>query len=97
LEEHKKDQSVSESDVIKSFEIYFQECQPGGCRFDNYLIAFAGKDLMQAIDQWLSDNGFIGAWAFREKLLVGISKTQEDIAEWLPEWKLLRESITTLP
>lgn len=34
-----------------------------------------------------------GAINFRERVLVGIEESSEDIGTWLPEWQALRELI----
>jgi hypothetical protein len=37
--------------------------------------------------------GFRNAKAFREKVLLGIESTNEDIATWSPEWSALRNAV----
>jgi len=34
-----------------------------------------------------------GAIKFRERVLVGLEESSEDIGTWLPEWQALRELI----
>ncbi|MBW1700471.1 MAG: hypothetical protein JRK26_27275 [Deltaproteobacteria bacterium] len=68
------------------------EFQPDGGRFQHFLSAFAGKDLLWAMNEPLRDMGFIGAGAFREKILIGISRTDTNVWEWLPEWRALRKA-----
>jgi hypothetical protein len=46
-----------------------------------------------AMNDWLAANGFIGALAFREKIVSGIQQSTEDISTWLPEWGKLRTVI----
>jgi hypothetical protein len=46
-----------------------------------------------AMNDWLAANGFIGALAFREKIVSGIQRSTEDISTWLPEWGILRTLI----
>lgn len=45
------------------------------------------------MDTWLKNNSLIGGWAFREKILSAIQRSQEDISTWLPEWAELRKAI----
>ncbi len=54
---------------------------------------FAGKDLLWAMDGSLRNNGFGSAGAFREKILVGISKADAEVWKWLPEWEELRRAV----
>ncbi len=96
IEQHQESQLVSLEEVNNSFEILLPECANGGIRNQHYLHAFAGKDLFWSMNQWFIDNGFNGAWVFREKVLSGIQKTTEDISTWLPEWGKLRETISSI-
>ncbi len=89
-------QCISREQLAVSFDAYLMECRQSGCRYQHYLHAFAGKDLFWAMDSWLRANNFIGANAFREKILCGISKTAEDIAPWLQEWENLRDTISRI-
>lgn len=93
---HQETQLVSPEAVTSSFKDLLPECTEGGMRNRYYLQAFAGKDLLWGMDRWFDANGFRGAWAFREKVLLGIRKTTDDIADWLPEWTKLRESVDRL-
>jgi hypothetical protein len=44
-------------------------------------------------DDVLKDLGFFSAGAFREKILLGIENSQEEIGTWLPEWYALQQVI----
>ncbi len=90
---HQTGQSVQEGDVLNAFQTYLPECQPGGSRYQHYLSGFSGKDLFFAMDEWFKDNGFAHANLFREKVLVGIESTTDDVADWVPEWGALRQTI----
>lgn len=79
--------------AISRFSAYTQEFQSGAVRRNYFLHAFAGKDLLWAMNERLQQWGFAGAWAFREMALKGLSRTNDDIADWLPEWKALLEEI----
>jgi hypothetical protein len=54
-----------------------------------------GKDLLWAMDEQLKNLGFFGAGAFREKILLGIEKSQENVGTWLPEWQALQRAIVS--
>ncbi|MCP4690213.1 MAG: hypothetical protein GY859_19325 [Desulfobacterales bacterium] len=45
------------------------------------------------MNETIQSLGFPGAWAFREKVLIGISQSSDDIGGWLPEWKALQEIV----
>jgi len=89
---HQDSQLVTVEQAIKKFEEMLPEFQPDGGRFQHFLSAFAGKDLLWAMNEPLRDMGFIGAGAFREKILIGISRTDTNVWEWLPEWRALRKA-----
>ncbi|MBF0235902.1 MAG: hypothetical protein HQK65_23145 [Desulfamplus sp.] len=96
IDQHQENQLVPLEDVTSSFEALLLECVNGGIRNQHYLHAFAGKDLFWSMNQWFIDNGFKGAWVFREKVLSGIQKTTDDISTWLPEWDELRDAINSI-
>ena len=81
--------------AIGRFSAYTQEFQSGADRRNYFLYAFAGKDLLWAMNERLQQWGFAGAWAFRERVLKGVLRASKDIANWLPEWKALLEEIKT--
>ncbi|MBF0179660.1 MAG: hypothetical protein HQM03_06505 [Magnetococcales bacterium] len=90
---HRENQQIQETDVLDSFQKYLPECRPQGIRYQYYLYTFAGKDLFWAMDEWFRANGLRGAREFREKILLGIQNTTEDIATWVPEWEQLHRLI----
>jgi hypothetical protein len=91
---HSSLQIVKEEMVLQSFEKYLPECQKGGIRYQYYLTAFSGKDLLWAMDDWLQKIGLGGVSIFCERILTGIINTTEDIVDWIPEWKSLKDIIT---
>ncbi len=95
VEEQTKTLRIDITEVINKFEFYLAECQ-NGPRYDNYLYAFSGKDLFWAMNKWCADNGFFHASVFKEKILVGIEESTEDISSWLPEWQDLKERINRI-
>lgn len=93
VHEHMDTQVVMTEDVMSCFNTYLPDFHIGAVRHQDFLHAFAGKDLLWAMNERLQQWGLGGALAFREKILKGISQTSEDIADWLPEWKALREEV----
>lgn len=57
------------------------------CREESYAYK------LWSINDWLTASGFVGAFAFREKIVSGIQQTTEGISTWLPEWGKLRTAI----
>ena len=93
VREHHTSQTIDCHRVKELYQKYKSECIPNGIRNQHFLHAFAGKDLLWAMNDWLSHNRLIGALAFREKILTGIRATQADIASWIPEWNELKKTI----
>ncbi len=88
---HQNSQLVSVEQVTRKFEEMLPEFLPEGGRFQHFLSAFSGKDLLWAMNSWCVANGFISAWSFREKILKGITGSRSKVWEWLPEWLTLRQ------
>lgn len=93
VREYRLEQPPDEKGVIDSFEKYIPECSKNGSRYENYMIEFSGKDLLWAMNKFLLENFKIGAWEFREKVLIGIRNAATDISNWLDEWKDLRNRV----
>jgi len=87
---HQANLLVSEAEVLTEFKLRLPECQPGGERFQAYLCAFSGKDLVQAMDLKLRALGFASAAVFLEKILLTIDQTADDLGDWLPEYRTLQ-------
>ena len=81
---------VTIEDVNAVFDTRKPEFAAGGARYDHYLAAFAGKDILWAMDEDICGFGFDGVLPFREKVLVGIQNSTDDLGDWLPEWKALQ-------
>jgi hypothetical protein len=90
---HQESQVVKLDDVQAKVSALLPEFQPGGARYNSFLHAFSGKDLLWLMDDALRGFGFPGAWAFREKILTGIAQSPDDIGDWLPEWRALQLAI----
>lgn len=84
---------VSEASVEAEYRGRLPECQPNGTRFQSYLHAFAGKDLLLTMTPALVRFGFASPAVFLEKILVAIEQTTEDLADWDDEWRALQDSI----
>ncbi len=67
-----------------------------GIRRAHYLNTYAGKDLLVQMDGDLKQLGFGDFGDFRERILIGIRDTPDDIATWLAEWDSLRTEIQTV-
>ncbi len=93
--EHRESQFVESDEVLNRFEALLPEFSPGGIRHRDYLHAYAGKDLLCSMDPALRLFGFASAVTFREKVLIGITQTTEDVGGWLAEWAQLREIVET--
>lgn len=93
-----KSRAVDWSDAEKLFEKFLAECQTGGCRYENYLYSFAGKDILWYLD----DNYFKYAGIekinrmdkFSEKITKGVDAANNP-TEWLMEWQNLRDLIVS--
>jgi len=90
---HGEGQGVVIEEVISEFERLLPEFRAGGVRRSAYLGTYAGKDLLLAMETGLNAFGFSNGGAFREKILLGIEKTDNDIATWVPEWQVLRNAV----
>lgn len=87
------EQSVTVEEANTTFDLLLPEFTVGGTRYDHYLAAFAGKDMLWAMDAEIRSFGFLGVLPFREKVLVGIQNSTDDIGDWLPEWKVLQQAV----
>lgn len=86
-------QSVTVQEVNGAFDALIPEFTAGGVRYDHFLAAFAGKDILWAMEAEIRSFGFAGVLAFREKILIGIQNSTDDIGDWLPEWKALQYAV----
>ena len=61
----------------------------------HFLHTYGGKDLLLQMENDLRSFGFNNFGEFRERILLGIRDTADDIALWLPEWNALKNVIQT--
>lgn len=83
--------------VVASFRKMLPLHDTAGLRRVHYLHTYSGKDLLIQMDSDLRQLGFGDFGDFRERILIGIRDTPDDIADWLPEWAALRTEIQTYP
>ena len=81
--------------VVADFRTVLPLHDTAGIRRAHYLHTYSGKDLLIRMDGELRQLGFGDFGDFRERYLVGIRDTSDDIADWLPEWAALRSEIQT--
>jgi len=72
---------------------YQQHVPTTGVRRRHFLHTYAGKDLLIQMEHDLKSLGFNNFAEFRERILLGIQRTTEDINLWLPEWNALRTEV----
>jgi hypothetical protein len=89
------DQSlVTLKETLTEFHrIIDMECSRGKPRYQDYLYAFSGKDLLWAMEDWFAKTPFRSHAVFQETILTGIENANEDIALWCHEWKDLVNKI----
>lgn len=89
--------NISDEEIESLYTDVLAECSPpDGDRFKHFLSGFAGKDLLWSMNDELQAQGFASPLVFLEKILVGISKSSDDIALWLPEWQALRQAVGSI-
>ena len=99
MQENKGDRIVTPEDVLHKFERLLPLFLPGGVRLENFLIFFAGKDLLYSMKNSLREFGFASSQPqispqdiFIERVIKGIERAEE-VWNWLPEWQQLRNLI----
>ena len=95
LASHKTTQVIPVENVLERFDTLLPACRPGGDRFMHFLTFFSGKDLLLGMQDHLAQLGLGTPGQFRERILKGIEQAQDDVWNWLPEWKQLRILVQT--
>ena len=91
VDEHTRSQAIDPATVEQKYSDVLPQFLGSGPRYASFLHAFSGKDLLLSIEAPLRGFGFSGPRVFREKVLIGLEQSTDDIANWIPEWGRLRE------
>jgi hypothetical protein len=90
LFQNRNQQIFTIKETLENFHrIFEEECSFGKPRYNDYLYAFSGKDILWAMEEWFSKTGFQNNIAFQETILTGIENSHENIATWCNEWQNL--------
>jgi hypothetical protein len=93
VQDYNRIQTVSEEDVLTTFQQILPTCRSGGVRFQHYLTFFSGKDLLCGMERVGARFIRGTAWDFCNVLVERIANSKEDIWNWLPEWQQLRNLV----
>ncbi len=98
IQEYNEDLIISKEKIKYEFDKLCQECNPGGRRFENFLVFFSGKDILYGMRDFLEDFLSLSrtnrlVLIFLERILKRIEETTEDVWTWIPEWKQLRNIV----
>lgn len=88
--------TINEEGIEAAFTTAEEECSPEGVRRRNFLVSFAGKDLLCSMNDHLKEKGFNSSAVFIERVLTKLEESTE-VWEWLPEWKTLRKIVADMP
>lgn len=93
VRQYEQAQIVREDNVFEYFEHLLSMCRVGGCRFQNFLTFFSGKDLLCGMRSALAGWGLGEPFVFRERIVKGIENSTESVSSWVPEWDQLRQIV----
>ena len=93
VRQYEQAQIVRENDVLVAFEDLLSMCRVGGCKFQNFLTFFSGKDLLCGMRSALIGWGLGEPFVFRERIVKGIENSTENVSSWVPEWVQLRQEV----
>lgn len=93
---HQQEQVPPENDVLSTFASILPTCQTGGIRRQHFVTFFSGKDLLCVMDSDLRSLGFKSSYQFQETVLKGIESSADDVFLWMPEWKVLHDTVQTI-
>ena len=74
------------------FEMYKTDFLHGGERYMKFLWAFSGKDLIYALEPWLTSHLNVNAQSFVNTIIKNLC-SHDSISEWLPEWLCLKNDV----
>ena len=84
---------VTDDEVIRRFEEQKPIFDSDGVKHNHFLNYFSGKDLMISMTSDFDKWGFDSPKVFREAVLSGIERSEDEVWRWLPEWESLRAQI----
>ena len=90
VRQYEREKEITEKTVLETFERVLPSCREGGHRFKHFLTFFSGKDLLFAMESDLMGWQLGSPFKFRERILIGIENSPEDVCSWVPEWHQLR-------
>ncbi|ACK64569.1 hypothetical protein PCC8801_0473 [Rippkaea orientalis PCC 8801] len=92
VSEVEQSQTIQEDCVLETFDQLILTCRIGGCRFQDFLTFFSGKDLLYGMKTSLAEFSLGEPTAFLERVVKGIEDSS-DVWSWLPEWNQLRQVV----
>jgi hypothetical protein len=95
VDQHSAEQAVTVDEVTERFNTLLPEFVGGGARRQDFLWTFSGDDILLACAQRLNDIGFASPRLFKEKILLGIEASEQDVATWLEEWARLKQGVAS--
>jgi hypothetical protein len=94
LFQNRDQQIITINEILEKFhQIFEEECSLGKPRYNDYLYAFSGKDILWAMEEWFSKTKFQNNTTFQKIILTGIENSREDITAWCNEWISLSQKI----
>jgi hypothetical protein len=97
LFQNRNQQIITINETLENFHrIFEEECSFGKPRYNDYLYAFSGKDILWAMEDWFAKTPFRCHTIFLETILTGIEHADENISLWCYEWKDLVNKIKTM-
>lgn len=87
--------TLNDDALLSAFEqVYLPQCSPDGLRYQHYLTAFSGKDLLRRMTPVLADQGFKSASVFIATIKQAITEYEGTLTDLLPEWAALRHLLS---
>jgi hypothetical protein len=90
---HSAEQAITSDEVTGRFEALSPDFADGGARIEDFLWTFSGDDILMTCANRLNNIGFASPRVFKEKILLGIEASNQDVATWLDEWTRLRQDV----
>jgi len=93
VDQHAIEQVVTVDEVTERFNALLPEFAGGGVRRQDFLWTFSGDDILLASVQRLNDIGFSSPRLLKERILLAIEASDQDVGIWLEEWARLRDRV----